>query len=142
MTTTSALHRNRSRNSAFLRVLLALLMLGPAGAGGAARLRTQPTARHAPGTAEPAPELTWSADSHEPRQATLREIDPAPFSAIRPKKGDFRAVWKIPAPGAAMIPEVLSADDLPLASEPTEAIPGTGARRSLALRSPRGPPLA
>jgi len=135
VTTTSALHRSRPRNSAFLRVLLALLMLGPAGAGGAARLRT-------PRTAEPAPELTWSTDSREPRQATLREIDPAPFSAIRPKKGDFRAVWKIPAPGAAMIPEIFSADDLPLASEPTEAIPDTGARRSLALRSPRGPPLA
>ncbi|MBU1245240.1 hypothetical protein KJ612_18705 [Myxococcota bacterium] len=142
MTTTSALHRSRSRNSAFLRVLLALLMLGPAWAGGAARLRTQPTARHAPGTAEPAPELTWCADSREPRQATLREINPAPLSAIRPKKGDFRSVWKIPAPGAAMIPEIFSATDRHLASEPTGAIPDTGARRSLALRSPRGPPLA
>ncbi|PKN44202.1 MAG: hypothetical protein CVU59_12265 [Deltaproteobacteria bacterium HGW-Deltaproteobacteria-17] len=126
----------------FMRVLLALLMLGPAGAGGAARLRMEPAARSAPGTAEPDTELTWTADPRDPRTATLRGADPAPLPAIRPRKGDFRAVWKIPAPGAATIPEIFSADDRHPSSEPTERTYDTGARRSLPPRCPRGPPAA
>ena len=123
-----------SRHGVLLRVLLALLMLGSAG-GGATRLRT-------PRPVQAAPDLTWTSDLGTPARAALREGDPAPLPAIRPRKGDFRAVWKIPAPGAAVIPETLAAEFSPGALESPTSVPGAGARRALPPRAPRGPPHA
>jgi len=132
---TATIHRTSFGRRQVLRVLLALMMLGPAWAGGSARLRS-------PQTAEPAPELTWTTDSRLPQQATLRQGDFTALPAIRPKKGDFRSVWKVPAPGAAAIPEILADFDPRFASGIPEWIPGTTPRRLLNRRCPRGPPHA
>ncbi len=128
-------HRTSFGRRQVLRVLLALMMLGPAWTGGSARLRS-------PRTAEPAPELTWTTDSRLPQQATLRQGDFTALPAIRPKKGDFRSVWKLPAPGAAAIPEILADDDPRFASGIPQWNPGTALLLIPNRRCPRGPPHA
>ena len=133
MKRTATIHQTSSRNRTIMRVLLALLMLGPAWGGGSARMRMSQSN-------EAAPELTWTTDSGEPRQATLRLVDFTPLPAIKPKKGDFRSVWKIPAPGAAVIPETVGASDSLLSAGLQPPIPGAASRRLLSPRSPRAPP--